>query len=402
MAGAKKQSGDAGAMRLVIERSALLAALGHAQSIVEKKQIMPILGNVLLDASADAGSGSGTGGLAITTTNLDMQIVLRVPAQVDAPGAISAPAHGLKDIVSRMPDGCQIGLEVVDTGSGSGTGGKKLRVTAGRSKIHLLTLPTADFPVLPVEDAETFELPSPALRRLIDRTRFAMHSNDAFANLCGIYLYRADDGHAGAAATDKHRIARQMVAIEGGCPALPGTILPAKVVTQLRRLIEDDEGALRLTIGPRRIVAADPAGRWELTAKLLEDATYPPVDRAIAVANAEVPLTIDAGELAEAVTRVAGIMVGKQRTLLWSQGKDVLTLSARDVEMGDAVEELPCEYDGPEHVYGFNPKYVSEQLQSIDGAIRFFSSEPMAPTRIEIASDPDATFVLAQLPVGGQ
>jgi len=368
-------------MKLTLEKAALLGALSHAQSIVERKQIMPILGQVLLTADTD--------GLQITTNNLDMQIVLRIAAEVKEPGTICAPAHGLTDVVKRMPDG-PIGLELVEA--------KKLRVTAGRSKIHLLTLPATDFPVLASEDeAMAFALPAATLRRLIDRTRFAMHRDDAFFNLCGIYLFRSDEGHIAAAATDKHRIARQMAAIEGGAPDVPGTILPAKFVSRARSLADELPGDVAFRIGAKRIqVSAD---GWELTAKLYEEAKYPPIERAIP--SWDVPLEIDAGELAAAIGRVAGICTGKQRVVAWHQSPNLLTLSARDVEMGDAVEELPCDYAGPERSYGFNPAYLSDQLQSVDGAVRFFSNDPMDPTRVEIASDPLATFVIAQIPLAG-
>ncbi len=367
-------------MKLIIDKAALLGALSHAQSIVERKQTMPILGQVLLTADAD--------GLAITTNNLDMQIVLRVPAEVKKPGSICAPAHGLTDVVKRMADG-PVGLEIAE---------KKLRVTAGRSKIHLLTLPSADFPVLPEEeDAQAFALPAATLRKLIDRTRFAMHKDEKFFNLCGIFLFRADDGHVAAAATDKHRIARQLVAVEDGAPQVPGTILPGKVVARLRSLADELTGEIGFRIGTKRIVCS--ADGWELTAKLYEDAPYPPIEKAIPAWD--VPLEIDAAELAGAIGRVAGICTGKQRVIAWSQSANLLTLSARDAEMGDAVEELPCDYAGPEHSYGFNPAYLSDQLQSVDGAIRFYSNAPMDATRVEIASDPLATFVIAQIPLAG-
>jgi DNA polymerase-3 subunit beta len=374
-------------MKLSIEKSVLLASLGHAQSIVEKKQVMPILGNVLLDATAD--------GLAITTTNLDMQIVLRSPAEVKEPGSVSAPAHGLTDVVKRMPDG-DIGLELVD----GAQGGKRLRVTAGRSKIHLFTLPSADFPALPAEEkAQAFDLPAAAIRKLIDRTRFAMHTDEAFFNLCGVYLFQADADHIGGATTDKHRLALQKIAIEGGAPKLPGTILPTKFVSQLRRLVDEDGGLVNLLIGPKRITASDAAGLWELTAKLYEDAKFPPYEKGIP--DHETAVEVDAELLADAVSRVGGICVGKQRMVVWNIAPNLLTITARDLEMGDAVEELACEYDGPERVFGFNPKYLSDQLQSIDGAVRFFVNEPRQAVRIEITSDPLATFALGTLPVGG-
>lgn len=367
-------------MKLTIDRAALLAALGHAQTIVERKQIMPILGQVLLRADAD--------GLSITTNNLDTQIVLRIPAEVKKPGDICAPAHGLTDVVKRMPDG-EIGLELVD---------KKLRVTAGRSKIHLLTLPATEFPELPEDgDAKAVALPAPVLRRLIDRTRFAMHKDEAFINLCGIYLYRADKDHVGAAATDKVRLSRQLIAIEGGAPDFPGTILPAKLIAQLRRLIDDLSGDVAMAIGKKRIkVSAD---GWALTAKLYEDAVVPPYDKGIP--TWDVPMTVDAGELAEAIGRVGGICTGKSRAIVWSLSAHLLTLSARDMDMGDAVEELAVEYDGPERVQGFNPAFLADAIQSVDGAVRFYLNEPMQPIRIEIAADAGATMALGALPVTG-
>jgi len=387
-------------MKVTLDKSALLGALGHAQSIVERKQTIPILGNVLLEAAVpdDASPAERVGRIAVTTNNLDMQIVLSVPAETAEPGAVTVPAHGLTDVVKRMADG-PVKLETVEGG--------RLRVTSGRSKIHLFTLPASDFPVLAAEEnAEAFALAGPVLRKLIDRTRFAMHADEKFYNLCGIYLYRPDKGRVAAATTDKHRMARQIIELAGSeagtgaadYPKLPGTILPAKFVNQLRRLVDEDVGAIDFAIGAKRITARGQAG-WILTAKLYEEAKFPPIDKAIP--DWDVPLEIDASELAAAVTRVGGICVGKQRLVTWHQADNMLTLSARDHEMGDAVEELACDYAGPERTYGFNPKYLSDQLQSVDGAIRFFSDEPMKHTRIEIAADPLATFALAQIPVAG-
>src|SRR5918996_1912122 len=221
-------------MKATIERATLLKSLGHVQSVVERRNTIPILSNVLIEAT----EGDG---LRLMATDLDLQIVETVEANVTQPGATTVSAHTLFDIVRKLPEGSQVELNVAEG---------KMHLSAGRSRFHLSTLPRDDFPVISEGELPTrFELPAATLRQIIDKTRFAISSEETRYYLMGIFLHVADD-KLKAAATDGHRLARVTVAKPDGADGMPDVIVPRKCVAELRKLLEELEGTVEVSMSP--------------------------------------------------------------------------------------------------------------------------------------------------------
>ena len=209
-------------MKATIERAILLKALGHIQSVVERRNTIPILSNVLIEASE--------GGLRLMATDLDLQVVETIGAQVETPGATTVAAHTLFDIARKMAEGSQVQLTAAEG---------KMQVVAGRARFNLQTLPREDFPVIAEGELPTrFDLPAETLKQIIDKTRFAISTEETRYYLNGIFLHVSDDATPvlKAAATDGHRLARVTVPRPEGAEGMPDVIIPRKCVGELRKI----------------------------------------------------------------------------------------------------------------------------------------------------------------------
>src|ERR687889_963905 len=235
-------------MRVTVERAALLKALGHVHRVVEKRNTIPILANVLLRADGE--------GLRLKATDLDIEVTDTIAADVPERGATTVPAHVLYDIVRKLPDGAQVSLEI------SGEGGQ-MQIRSGRSRFMLQALPESDFPDLAAGDMpHRFTVPAAELKRLIDKTQFAISTEETRYYLNGIFLH-AVEGDGGpvlrAVATDGHRLARVEFPAPDGAAGMPGVIVPRKTVGEVQRLIEDSEAevTVELSQGKIRFTFAD-------------------------------------------------------------------------------------------------------------------------------------------------
>src|SRR4028119_1115014 len=216
-------------MKATIERATLLRSLGHVHSVVERRNTIPILSNVLLEARED-------GSLRLMATDLDLQINDTVEAQVQQPGAITVAAHTLFEIARKLPEGSQVELSAAEG---------KLQVNAGRARFNLATLPRDDFPVIAEGELPTkFELPAATLRQIIDKTRFAISTEETRYYLNGIFLHVSDEAQPvlKAAATDGHRLARVTVPRPAGAEGMPDIIIPRKCVGELRKPLDEGVG----------------------------------------------------------------------------------------------------------------------------------------------------------------
>src|SRR3954467_5528419 len=229
-------------MKLTIERAALLKALGHVQSVVERRNTIPILSNILLSAEGST--------LSFSATDLDMEIIDEGLAQIDVPGQITAPAHTLYEIVRKLPDGADVSLSF----SGDDP---RLVIQAGRSRFNLPVLPAGDFPVMSSDGLSgRVSVDTNDLIRLIDKTRFAISTEETRYYLNGLYLHTVGEG-AGqqlrAVATDGHRLAlAEMLAPEGTAGA-PGVIVPRKTVQEARRLLDDAGETVELQVSASKV-----------------------------------------------------------------------------------------------------------------------------------------------------
>ncbi len=372
-------------MKATIERATLLRCLSHVQSVVERRNTIPILSNVLLEA--------GTGGtLKVMATDLDLQVVETMGAvSVEAPGAITVSAHLLFDIARKLPDGSQVSIETADN---------RMVVKAGRTRFTLPTLPRDDFPVIVEGDLPTsFEIPAATLAQLIDRTRFAISTEETRYYLNGIFLHVADE-ELKAAATDGHRLARFTLARPDGAEGMPDVIVPRKCVAELRKLLEEaldtnvevdlSASKIRFTLGGENGVV--------LTSKLI-DGTFPDYSRVIPTGNDKL-LRLDPKSFFEGVDRVATIATEKTRAVKMALDNDRVTLSVTSPDNGTAAEELPADYSAEGFEIGFNANYLKDILAQIEGdTVELHLADAGAPTLIRQDEKSPALYVLMPMRV---
>jgi len=372
-------------MKLTIERTALLKALGHVQSVVERRNTIPILSNVLLTAEREQ--------VGFSATDLDMEIIDMGRAQVDVPGQITAPAHTLYEIVRKLPEGADVSLSF--TGDDP-----RLQVTAGRSKFNLPVLPAGDFPVMS-SDGLSARIPIDAndLIRLIDKTRFAISTEETRYYLNGLYLHCVvENGEAKlrAVATDGHRLALAEMAAPEGAAGLPGVIVPRKTINEARRLLEDCGETVDFQVSAQKVRFE--FGQAALTSKVI-DGSFPDYMRVIPRDNTKVML-VDNGLFAKAVDRVATISAEKSRSVKMAVEPGRMILTVRNMEAGQGVEELEIDYDGDSFEIGFNARYLLDVTGQIGGEVAEFRfADPASPTLVLDPTDAGVKYVLMPLRV---
>ncbi|WP_420140268.1 DNA polymerase III subunit beta [Sphingomonas sp.] len=369
-------------MKATIERATLLKSLGHVQSVVERRNTIPILSNVLIEASE--------GGLKLMATDLDLQIVETIAAQVDTPGATTVSAHTLFDIARKLPEGAQVQLAAAEG---------KMQVVAGRARFNLQTLPREDFPVIAEGELPTrFDLPAETLKQIIDKTRFAISTEETRYYLNGIFLHVSDDATPvlKAAATDGHRLARVTVPRPDGAEGMPDVIVPRKCVGELRKLLDEVDGSVEVSLSPTKVRFG--LGTAILTSKLI-DGTFPDYSRVIPTANDKL-LKLDPRSFEEGVDRVATIASEKTRAVKMALDRDKITLSVTSPENGTAAEEVPGDYAALPFEIGFNARYLLDILGQLDGdLIEVHLADAAAPTLIRENDKAPALYVLMPMRV---
>jgi DNA polymerase III subunit beta len=374
-------------MKATIERATLLKSLGHVQSVVERRNTIPILSNVLIEASEE-------GNLRLMATDLDLQINETVQANVSQAGATTVSAHTLFDIARKLPEGSQVELHAANG---------KMQVNAGRARFNLATLPRDDFPVIAEGELPTaFELPAATLRQIIDKTRFAISTEETRYYLNGIFLHVTDgEGPAGAsllkaAATDGHRLARVTVPRPEGAQGMPDVIIPRKCVAELRKLLDELDGTVAVSLSESKVRFG--LGSAILTSKLI-DGTFPDYNRVIPTANDKL-LKIDPRSFEEGVDRVATIASEKTRAVKMSLDRDRITLSVTSPENGTAAEEVPGDYAADGFDIGFNARYLLDILGQIEGdTVEVHLADAAAPTLLRENDKAAALYVLMPMRV---
>ena len=371
-------------MKFTIERGALLKSLGHVQSVVERRNTIPILSNVRMEA--------GEGCLNLNATDMDLDIVDRGLADVSEPGATTARAQTLYEIIRKLPEGSQV--EFDSDGEG------QLLLSSGRSRFALTCLPTEDFPVMSGGNmTHTFSLPVSEIRGLIDRTRFAISTEETRYYLNGIYLHAAERNGSRvmrAVATDGHRLASVEGVLPDQADGMPGVILPRKTVGELRKLIDEsiDDVEIELSETKIRFIFDSVV----LTSKLI-DGTFPDYERVIPVGN-DKEMVVNCKSFAEAVDRVSAISTEKSRAVKLSLTNGVLVLSASSPESGTATEELEVSYQGENLDIGFNSAYLLDITRQIEGEnARFTLADAASPTILSETDDTSALYVLMPMRV---
>ncbi|MGR3634519.1 MAG: DNA polymerase III subunit beta [Shimia sp.] len=372
-------------MKISIERSVLLKAVSQAQSVVERRNTIPILANVLIEAEGDTAQ--------FRATDLDIEVVDKANAMVERAGATTVAATTLHEIVRKLPDGALVTL--TDDGA---TG--RLTVEAGRSNFSLATLPREDFPVMATSEySSNFSAPAPVLRRLFDKSKFAISTEETRYYLNGVYLHISDseDGKVlRAVATDGHRLARIDADLPEGALEMPGVIVPRKTVGELRKLLDDDDMQIAVSVSETKVRFATP--NITLTSKVI-DGTFPDYTRVIPQGNTR-KLEVDATEFAQAVDRVATVSSERSRAVKLQLDEDRLILSVNSPDSGAAEEELAVAYNDERLEIGFNAKYLLEIASQVDreNAVFMFNSAG-DPTLMREGNDASAVYVVMPMRV---
>lgn len=372
-------------MKFSIERAALLKAVSQAQSVVERRNTIPILANVLIEAEGDT--------VQFRATDLDIEVVDKAPAMVERAGATTVSAVMLHEIVRKLPDGALVSISD-DAAAG------RLNVQAGKSSFNLATLPKEDFPVMASSEyVANFAAKAGVLRRLFDKSKFAISTEETRYYLNGVYMHVAtgEDGQAlRCVATDGHRLARIDAELPDGASGMPGVIVPRKTVNELRKLLDDDDQEIAVSVSETKVRFATPV--ITLTSKVI-DGTFPDYTRVIPTGNTR-QLEVDATEFAKAVDRVATVSSERSRAVKLALDADKLVLSVNAPDAGAAEEELVVAYADEPLEIGFNAKYLLEIASQVDreNAVFLFNSSG-DPTLMREGGDTSAVYVVMPMRV---
>ena len=368
-------------MKITTDRLHLLKPLGHIQSVVERRNTIPILSNVILKASENK--------LSLSATDMDIDILENIECLVVSSGSVTITAHILYDIIRKLPEGSQVTIEYKD-GSAS--------LTSNKSKFQLPVLPVEDYPALSDGDLPiSFEINVEELSRLIDRTKFAISMEETRYYLNGIYFHKQEQKLI-AVATDGHRLARSSTTLPKGAELITGSIVPRKAVNEIRKLIEDFPGTTLVNIFLSetriRVVVAETS----ITSKLI-DGNFPDYTKVIPTENNNI-LLVDNQILSDSVDRVSTIFSDKSRSVRLVLNVNKLTLEANSPDTGSAIDEIETVYSGEEISIGFNSRYLLDITSQIgSGEIKIALKDSGAPALISLPEDSDSIFVLMPMRV---
>lgn len=332
-------------MKFEIEREEFLKPLQAVIGVVERRQTMPVLANILLIAEGDT--------IALTATDLEVELAARAEANIIEPGRITIPAHKLMDIVRNLPTAVRVQVSVKDN---------RAFVVAARSRFTLSTLPANDFPeVEAIDEGQSFSLKQTDFRNLIIKTHFSMALQDVRYYLNGLLLeIQADTVRT--VATDGHRLAIAEInsesAIEGECQV----IVPRKGIQELQRLLSDADDQVQIELGGNHIRVSLPETRF--TSKLI-DGRFPDYQRVIP-ANADKIMEVDSETLRQALVRVSILSNEKYRGVQFEIDSHELKIQSNNPEQDEAEEELAVTFNHEPIKIGFNATYLLDVISAID------------------------------------
>ena len=367
-------------MKFTIERASLLKTLSHMQSIVEKRNTIPVLSNVRIEALSSE--------ISFKATDMDTEITEIVEATISEAGATTAPAHMLYDIVRKLSDGSEVEITFPDEKG-------QLTIASGRSKFALSTIGVEDFPVISGDKLPiNFEMDKDELKDVI-----AVSTEETRYYLNGVYMHAKKEGEAKvlrAVATDGHRLACVESPLPEGVEELAGVIIPRKTITEIRKLLDDNNAEkVRVSMSDNKVrfVLDDVT----LTSKLI-DGTYPDYERVIPTDN-DKNLEIGVKELSSAVDRVS-VVAERTRAIKMLTGSNKVTIITSSPDLGSASEDLEAKYEGESFEIGYNFRYLLDILQEIKGdAVRISFTDGTSPSVIHDTSDSSAIYVLMPMRV---
>jgi DNA polymerase-3 subunit beta len=368
-------------LKATVERDAAVAAIARAQAVVARQTTIPILQDLLIETTAE--------GLRLRATDLDMEVVVELPAQVEAPGRLTASAVRLNDIFRNLPSGAEVALTQQAAPA-------RLLVRCGRSRFQAPTLDPGDFPVMETgEGGVAAEFSARDLARMVDKAAFAICTDATRYYLGGLHLHW-ERGRLVAAATDSHRLAR----VEAQAPDIwetaPAITVPRRAVGEIRRILGTLAGDVEIWTNGRLFRVT--AGSTVLTTKVL-DGSFPDYRRVIPADNPW-RLEADAEDLTVGLKRVSVATVDKSRPIQMALSAEGLVLTARDGQGGEAEEAMPADYSGEAQTLGFNSTYLREMVAQIVGEkVVMELGGPGDPVKAFDPNDAQSIFVVMPLRV---
>ena len=361
-------------MKFKIQREAFLKPLQQIIGVVERRQTLPVLGNILVQAT--------NLGLTLTATDLEVELVAKVSLEVEAGGEVTLPARKLLDICRTLPDEAWIEITVDQ---------ERALVRSGKSRFTLATLPASDFPVVEeLKSVQAFRFPQKELKELIERTHFSMAQQDVRYYLNGLML-ELDKKGIRSVATDGHRLAMCELAAKTGVSEGQQVIVPRKGVQELLRLLESDEGEVEIQLGGNHIRISTPEIRF--TSKLI-DGRFPDYKR-VMPKGGDKQIRADRGRLRQALARTSILSNEKYRGIRLSLDENILRIQAHNPEQEEAEEELEIQYGGDALEIGFNVTYLLDALGALPGDdVRILLSDANSSCLIEEGGSGHCKYVV--------
>jgi len=371
-------------MKISIDRNSLLNTLSHVQNIVEKRNTIPILSNILIVAK--------TNNFVLSATDMDLSITESITCSVIEDGSVTTPAQTLYDIVRKTPEGSEIELISND--------GNKLSVRSGKSKFSLSCLPKDDFPKIDNSTLDNeISLSSKILKEIIDKTRFAISNEETRYYLNGIYFHiikQEGQNILKSVATDGHRLAKFETNFSDQNLAISGIIIPKKTINEVRKLIDETEEDIKVFLNESKIVFF--INNIIITSKLI-DGSFPDYEKVIPKNNDKTML-VKTSLIYEAVDRVSTVSSEKSKSVKLSIMNNLVSLSSNSAETGSGAEDIEVNYSGEKIEIGYNAKYLLEILNQIQGDnVNFRLFDSSSPSIIEDPKDTSTLYILMPMRV---
>ncbi|MBA5723772.1 DNA polymerase III subunit beta [Candidatus Liberibacter sp.] len=369
-------------MEITLERSRILDSLSHACRIIERRNVSPISCHILLQTV--------DGSLKMQASGPEIEITEIIPANVKIEGSATIPAQLLHDIVRKLPDGSELRLSR-DSSRGDG-----IAVASGCSNFFLQSFSEKGFPSLEKEDCKhSFKLKSSVLRRLIERTHFAMATEETRYYLNGIFFHLQEEkgrSQLCAAATDGHRLAVAHTDISEEIKGMPSIIVPRKAVHEIRRLLSMEDSDIKINISEARIYLEISSSLF-MSARLI-DGIFPRYQDFIPDTN-DKELRVRCDNLRRAVDRVSTVSSERSRAVKFSLSPGQLSMTVDNPDIGKAIEELSVSYSSDSMDIGFNSKYILEIAENISGdGMVFLLKDSNSSALIRGEKDEDAFCIL--------
>ncbi len=362
-------------MKFSVARDALLKPLNLVAGVVERRQTLPILSNVLLSIDGDR--------LALTGTDLEVELIGQVPLLGAAESAeITLPARKLADICKSLPDGADIEFSIEE---------ERVLLRSGRSRFSLSTLPASEFPSVEEGPGATeLSIAQGKLRRLIERTAFSMAQQDVRYYLNGM-LFEVDGKHLRTVATDGHRLALCTAEGDFGASTPMQVILPRKGVLELQRLLQQEDETVRVVLGSNHFRAQ--TRDFTFTSKLV-DGKFPDYDRVIPRGATKI-VNAERSELKDGLMRAAILSNEKYRGVRLMLSEGAMRILANNPEQEEAEETVSVEYSGDGLEIGFNVSYLVDVLNAIDGdGVKLSLGDSSSSALLEEPDGGDALYVV--------